>query len=74
MAAAPALDWRIYRALALGFLDGILRGLGAAGILPISSIQAGVLRYVFVGIALMLLVIFRPQGIFGNKRELTFVK
>lgn len=58
----------------MALLDGILPGLAAAGILPISSIQAGVLRYVFVGIALMLLVIFRPQGIFGNKRELTFVK
>ncbi|WP_396658453.1 branched-chain amino acid ABC transporter permease [Microbacterium sp.] len=58
----------------MALLDGILPGLAAAGILPISAIQAGVLRYVFVGIALMLLVIFRPQGIFGNKRELTFVK
>jgi neutral amino acid transport system permease protein len=27
-----------------------------------------------VGVALMLIVIFRPQGIFGNKKELTFVK
>jgi branched-chain amino acid transport system permease protein len=25
-----------------------------------------------VGLALMLLVIFRPQGIFGNKKELSF--
>ncbi|MFV0318955.1 MAG: branched-chain amino acid ABC transporter permease [Microbacterium sp.] len=58
----------------MALLDGILPGLAAAGILPISSIQAGVLRYVFVGVALMLLVIFRPQGILGNKRELTFVK
>ena len=44
------------------------------GILPISAIQAGQLRFVIVGVALMLLVIFRPQGILGNKRELTFVK
>ena len=28
--------------------------------------------YIVVGIALMLLVIFRPQGILGNKRELRF--
>jgi branched-chain amino acid transport system permease protein len=27
-----------------------------------------------VGIGLMLLVIYRPQGIFGDKREMTFVK
>src|SRR5690606_4333446 len=58
----------------MALLDGILPALAQAGILPISSIQAGVLRYVFVGVALMLLVIFRPQGILGNKRELTFVK
>jgi neutral amino acid transport system permease protein len=25
-------------------------------------------------VVLMLLVIFRPQGIFGNKKELAFVK
>jgi branched-chain amino acid transport system permease protein len=25
-----------------------------------------------VGIALMLLMIFRPQGVFGNKKELAF--
>ena len=28
--------------------------------------------YIVVGVALMLLVIFRPQGILGNKRELRF--
>jgi len=33
-----------------------------------------VLRFVLVGLGLMLIVIFRPQGIFGNKKELTFVK
>lgn len=36
--------------------------------------QASTLVFVFVGIALMLLVIFRPQGILGDKREMTFVK
>jgi len=30
------------------------------------------LSWVLIGIALMLLVIFRPQGIFGNKKELSF--
>lgn len=55
-------------------LDNIIPALADAGILPITNIQAGVLRYIFVGIALMLIVIYRPQGIFGNKKELTFVK
>ena len=38
------------------------------------AIQASTLRFILVGVALMLLVIFRPQGILGNKKELTFVK
>ena len=42
--------------------------------LPISSTQAGNLRFVVVGVALMLLVAFRPQGILGSKKEMTFVK
>ncbi|MGK3948519.1 branched-chain amino acid ABC transporter permease [Microbacterium sp. K2] len=58
----------------MAFLDSVLPALAEQGILPISPIQAGTLRFVFVGVALMLLVIFRPQGILGNKRELTFVK
>lgn len=58
----------------MAFLDAVLPALASQGVLPISSIQAANLRYVLVGIALMLIVIFRPQGIFGNKRELTFVK
>lgn len=58
----------------MAFLDSVLPALAAQGILPITPIQAGTLRFIFVGIALMLLVIFRPQGILGNKRELTFVK
>jgi len=48
--------------------------LANSGILPLSSLQAGQLRFILVGVALMLIVIFRPQGILGNKRELTFVK
>jgi branched-chain amino acid transport system permease protein len=56
------------------FLSNVLPALATAGILPMTGIQASVLRYVLVGVALMLLVIFRPQGILGDKKELTFVK
>jgi branched-chain amino acid transport system permease protein len=56
-------------------LSNILPALVQAGILPfMSQIQAGTLRFILVGVALMLLVVFRPQGIFGNKKELTFVR
>lgn len=36
----------------------------------ISGPEVGTVRYMLVGIALMMLMIFRPQGIFGDKREI----
>jgi ABC-type branched-subunit amino acid transport system permease subunit len=57
------------------FLGNVLPALVAADILPfMSTIQAATVRFILTGIALMLIVIFRPQGILGNKKELTFVK
>ena len=58
----------------MAFLDNVLPQLASDNILPLTSIQAAVFRYILVGVGLMLIVIFRPQGIFGNKKELTFVK
>ena len=37
-----------------------------------SNQQTEQFSYIVVGVALMLIVIFRPQGILGNKRELQF--
>lgn len=56
------------------FLANFLSELSISGILPVTTTQASTLRFVLVGIGLMLLVIYRPQGIFGDKREMTFVK
>lgn len=56
------------------FLQNLLPGLSSSGILPFTSIQAGTVPYILIGVSLMLLVIFRPQGILGDKREMTFVK
>jgi branched-chain amino acid transport system permease protein len=57
------------------FLSNLLPQLVSSGILPfVSSIQASTIRFILVGVGLMLLVIYRPQGILGNKKELTFVK
>ena len=57
------------------FLSNVLPALINDGLLPgMSLVQSASLRYILVGVALMLIVIFRPQGIFGNKKELTFVK
>jgi len=56
----------------LSLSDGILTILVSNHWIPITSIQQGPIRFIIVGVALMLLVIFRPQGIFGNKREAHF--
>jgi branched-chain amino acid transport system permease protein len=57
------------------FLGSLLPALAEVGLLgAFTSAQAGALRFVLVGIGLMLIVIFRPQGILGDKKELTFVK
>ena len=57
------------------FLSNVLPQLVSSGVLQfISSIQASTIRFILVGVGLMLLVIYRPQGILGDKKELTFVK
>lgn len=35
----------------------------------ITTTQAGSVRYILVGVGLVLMLIYRPQGIFGDKRE-----
>lgn len=69
----PVLGSILYWVL-MAFLSGVLPAMASEGWLPMSSTQAGYLRYILVGLALMLLVAFRPQGILGNKKEMTFVK
>lgn len=57
------------------FLSNLLPALVKIGWLPfLTAEQSQMLVFVLVGAALMLLVIFRPQGILGNKKELTFVR
>jgi len=57
----------------LSLTQGILYGLIEVGAITfLSNSQAGQLRYILVGVALMLLMIFRPQGVLGNKKELAF--
>ncbi len=57
------------------FLSNLMPALVDAGVLPfMTANQAGMVRFILVGVGLMLLVIFMPQGILGNKKEMTFVK
>ncbi|MFX0538737.1 branched-chain amino acid ABC transporter permease [Ornithinimicrobium sp. Y1847] len=69
----PVLGAVLYWAV-MAFLAGVLPQMAAQGWLPMSTAQAGHLRFILVGVALMLLVAFRPQGILGSKKEMTFVK
>jgi ABC-type branched-subunit amino acid transport system permease subunit len=57
----------------LSFLDLFFRDAAATDLIPQSIMtqnQASLIRFMFMGIALMLLMIFRPQGIFGDRKEL----
>lgn len=57
------------------FLSNLLPAMVQSGLLPFLTVeQSQMLVFVLVGIALMLIVIFRPQGILGSKKELTFVR
>jgi len=59
----------------ISFFSGFLARAVEAGWLPfMTQVQAGQLRFILVGVAIMLIVVFMPQGIFGNKKELAFVK
>ena len=57
----------------LSLTQGLLYGAIEIGAITfLSNVQAGQLRYILVGVALMLLMVFRPQGVLGNKKELAF--
>jgi branched-chain amino acid transport system permease protein len=66
--AGSMIFWAI-----LSLTEGILRGAIGAGFIPTTIMdgnQVGQVRFMLVGLSLMLLMIFRPQGVFGDKREL----
>ncbi len=54
------------------FADTGLRTLISRGVIPeglLSATDVAQIRFVLVGLGLMLLLVFRPQGIFGDRRE-----
>ena len=69
----PMLFWALY-----AFLDSFLRELVADEPLRIgdktiiSTVQVGPVVFMFMGLLLVLLMTFRPQGIFGNRKEMAF--
>lgn len=55
------------------FFAGFFTGLASADVVPdwiMTDTQASLVRFILVGLGLMLLMIFRPQGIFGDRREI----
>ena len=67
----PVLGAMLFWAL-LNLSDVALRQAIRADYIPgglLKSNEVGIVRFVLVGLGLMLLMIFRPQGIFGDKKE-----
>jgi neutral amino acid transport system permease protein len=57
----------------LSLTSGVLTGAVRVGYIPgavMDSNDVGPVRFMLVGLGLILLLIFRPQGIFGDKREI----
>ena len=69
----PMLFWALY-----AFLDSFLREIVGGkpvrwgGATIIDSTQIGPIVFMIMGLLLVLLMTFRPQGIFGNRREMAF--
>ncbi|MBV2366820.1 branched-chain amino acid ABC transporter permease [Streptomonospora nanhaiensis] len=62
----PVIMWFL-----LTLFDESLRSLASSGALPfLATSDSGALRHALVGIALMLLIIYRPQGLVGNRKEM----
>ncbi len=68
----PVVGAAIFWAL-LSLTDNILNQAKSAGYIPdaiLTGFQVGQVRLMLVGLGLMALMIFRPQGLFGDRREL----
>ena len=46
----------------------------AQGFVPISPTQMGALRILFIGLLLIILMMFKPEGLLGKKEELTLAR
>lgn len=68
----PVLGSMIFWTL-LAFTDTFLRQAVQNDVIPesiMSGVQVGQVRFMLVGLGLILLMAFRPQGLFGDKRQL----
>jgi branched-chain amino acid transport system permease protein len=69
----PMLFWALFV-----FIDSTLREFTRDGPVRIGdftlveSTQVGQVNFAIIGLMLMLLMVFRPQGLFGNRKEMAF--
>ncbi|MBR8744964.1 branched-chain amino acid ABC transporter permease [Nocardiopsis sp. MG754419] len=55
----------------MNFTDGFLKGLGREGLLPfLDGPDYGAIQLAFIGLLLVLLIVFRPQGLIGDRKEM----
>ena len=72
---SPVIGSMIYWSLIV-FIENILRGLpdgardGLEDTVELSDFNIGQMRFILVGIGLVLLARYRPQGIFGSREEM----
>jgi ABC-type branched-subunit amino acid transport system permease subunit len=66
--AGALIFWFLLSFLDLFFIQAAKTDLIPSSIMTLN--QASLMRFIFMGLALMLLMIFRPQGIFGDRKEL----
>ncbi|MEY4390972.1 MAG: hypothetical protein RLZZ400_715 [Actinomycetota bacterium] len=68
----PIAGGMIFLAL-ISITQGLMGAMVDLGWLPfLTPPDVAQIRFILIGLSLMLLVIFRPQGMFGNKRETQF--
>ena len=68
----PVIGAMLFWAL-LSFTDNVLSQMVTNDYIPtelMTGTQVAQVRFMLVGLGLILLMIFRPQGLFGNKREI----
>ncbi|QBI53969.1 branched-chain amino acid ABC transporter permease [Streptomonospora litoralis] len=62
----PVIMWFL-----LTLFDETLRALISSDMLPLlETADSGALRHALVGVVLMLLIVYRPQGLVGNRKEM----
>ena len=70
----PVVGAMIFWAL-ISLTDNVLRQAVTQGHIPhaiMEGTQVGQVRFMLVGLGLVLLLVFRPQGVFGDKKEIAF--